>query len=45
MSHINEIETVQEANEIASVLVEFVKGEIAAAAPSPTSPKGRNGID
>ena len=32
MSHINEIETVQEANDIASVLVEFVKGEISAAA-------------
>ena len=32
MSHINEIETIQEANDIASVLVEFVKGEIAAAA-------------
>ena len=32
MSHINEIETVQEANNIASVLVEFVKGEISAAA-------------
>ena len=43
MSHINEIETVQEANDTASALAEFVRGEIAAAARRAITATGGHG--